>query len=129
MKRTPLSKHGRIWSWKDKNCPLFDPIINIFLKIVTFRRLQSINALSWIWESKRNIRHFPYLYTLYFILQARILEWVAISFSRGSSQTRNQTWASCIAGRFFTNWTTRDAHLYTVPVGNQTKDKSLKRVL
>ena len=37
------------------------------------------------------------------ILQARILEWVAISYSRGSSQPRNQTRFSCIAGRFFTN--------------------------
>ena len=35
------------------------------------------------------------------ILQARILEWVAISFSRGSSQPRNQTQVSCIVGRFF----------------------------
>ena len=32
------------------------------------------------------------------ILQAKILEWVAISFSRESSRFRNQTWASCIAG-------------------------------
>ena len=37
------------------------------------------------------------------ILQARRLEWVAISFSRASSQPRNQTWVSCIAGRFFTS--------------------------
>ena len=36
------------------------------------------------------------------ILQARILEWVAIPFSRGSSRPRDQTWVSCIAGRFFT---------------------------
>ena len=36
------------------------------------------------------------------ILQVRILEWVAISFSRGSSQLRDQTWVSRIAGRFFT---------------------------
>ena len=35
------------------------------------------------------------------ILQARILEWVAISFSRRSSQPRDRTWASHIAGRFF----------------------------
>ena len=40
------------------------------------------------------------------IFQARILEWVAISFSRGSSQPRDQTWVSCIAGRFFTIRTT-----------------------
>ena len=37
------------------------------------------------------------------ILQARILEWVAISFSRESSQPRNLSWVSCIAGRFFTD--------------------------
>ena len=43
------------------------------------------------------------------ILQARILEWVAISFSRGSFQPRNQTWVSYIAGRFFTVWATREA--------------------
>ena len=35
-------------------------------------------------------------------LQARILEWVAIHFSRGYSQPRGKTWVSCIAGRFFT---------------------------
>ena len=42
------------------------------------------------------------------ILEARILEWVAISFSRGSSQPRNQTQVSSIAGRFFANWATRE---------------------
>ena len=41
------------------------------------------------------------------ILQARKLQWVAISFPRGSSQPRDQTWVSCIAGRFFTIWATR----------------------
>ena len=40
------------------------------------------------------------------ILQARILEWTAIPFFRGSSQPRDQTWVSCIAGRFFTVWAT-----------------------
>ena len=43
------------------------------------------------------------------ILQARILEWVATVFSRGSSQPRDQTWVSCIAGRFFTIWANREA--------------------
>ena len=38
------------------------------------------------------------------IFQARILEWVAISFSRGSSQSRDQTQVFCIAGRCFTVW-------------------------
>ena len=43
------------------------------------------------------------------ILQARILEQVAISFSRGSSQPRDWTQVSCVAGRFFTLWATREA--------------------
>ena len=43
------------------------------------------------------------------ILQARILEWVAMSFSRGSSLPRDQTQVSHIAGGFFTVCTTRDA--------------------
>ena len=43
------------------------------------------------------------------ILQARVLEWVAISFSRGSSQPRDQTQVSCIAGRCFNLWATREA--------------------
>ena len=44
------------------------------------------------------------------ILQARILEWVAVSFSRGSSQPRDRTWVSCITGRCFILWATREAH-------------------
>ena len=40
--------------------------------------------------------------SVYRISQARILEWVAIPFSRGSSRPRDQTRVSCIAGRFFT---------------------------
>ena len=43
------------------------------------------------------------------ILQTRILEWVAISFSRGSSQPRDRTRVSCIAGRRFTVWATRES--------------------
>ena len=47
-------------------------------------------AEEWIGES------------IHGIFQARVLEWGAIFFSRGSSQPRDQTWISCIAGRFFT---------------------------
>ena len=43
------------------------------------------------------------------IFQARILEWVAIPFSRGSSWPRDQTQVSCIAGRFFTFSATMEA--------------------
>ena len=47
------------------------------------------------------------------ILQARILEWIAIPFSQGSSWPRDWTRVSCIAGRFFTIWATREARLDT----------------
>ena len=43
------------------------------------------------------------------IFQARVLQWVAISFSRGYSQTRDQTWVSHIVVRCFTIWATREA--------------------
>ena len=49
--------------------------------------------------------------TLSGILQARILEWVAFPFSRGSSQPRDWTLVSHIAGEFFTSWATREALL------------------
>ena len=45
----------------------------------------------------------PMDYTVHGILQARILEWVAFPFSRGSSQPRDRTQFSHIAGGFFTN--------------------------
>ena len=49
------------------------------------------------------------------ILQARKLERVAIPSSRGSSQTRDRTWVSCTAGRFFIVWITREAPLECLP--------------
>ena len=42
------------------------------------------------------------------ILQARILEWVAIPCSRGLCRPRDQTQVSCMVGRFFTGWVTRE---------------------
>ena len=53
------------------------------------------------------------------ILQARILEWVAIPFTRGSSWLRDQTQISWIAGRFFTDWATREAQLIPIIILNR----------
>ena len=44
------------------------------------------------------------------ILQARILEWVAISFSSRYSHPKDWNWVSCITGRFITLWTTRECN-------------------
>ena len=46
------------------------------------------------------------------IFQARILNWVASPFCRESTWPRDQTQVSCIAGKFFTIWASRDAHMY-----------------
>ena len=51
----------------------------------------------------------PVEYTVHGILQARILEWVAFLFFRVSSQPKDWTQVSYIAGRFFTSWATREA--------------------
>ena len=57
---------------------------------------------GWKWKSLSHIQLFA-TPTVHGILQARILEWVAYPFSRGSFQPRNQTGVSFIAGGFFTN--------------------------
>ena len=51
----------------------------------------------------------PMDYTVCGILQTRIPEWVVLLFSRGSSQSRDQTHVSRIAGGFFASWATREA--------------------
>ena len=48
-------------------------------------------------------------YTVHVSLKARILEWEAFPFSRGSSQPRDRTQVSRIEGGFFTSWATREA--------------------
>ena len=55
----------------------------------------------------------PMDYTVHGILQARILEWVALPFSRGSSQPRDQTQVSRIAGGIVISWATREANSHS----------------
>ena len=59
------------------------------------------------------------------VFQARILERVAISFSRGSSQPRDWTQVSCISGRFFTVWATREAITWATNLQSYEKQKSV----
>ena len=51
-------------------------------------------------------------FSIHGILQARILEWVTISFCRGSSQPRDRTRVSHIGGRRFNLWATREVHCH-----------------
>ena len=67
----------------------------------------------WLWSCREvtqscltlcdPVDYSPPGFSVHEILQARILEWVAVPSSRGSSQPRDWTWVSCIAGRFFTS--------------------------
>ena len=66
-----------------------------FIKCVHAKSLESFLTLC------NPMDHSPPGSSVHGILQARILEWVAIPFSRESFQPRNQIWVSCIAGRFF----------------------------
>ena len=68
-----------------------------FVKLVKMKSLSRVWVFATPWAVVRGI------------LQARMLEWVAIRLSRGSSQSRDWTQVSCIAGRFFTTWAIREA--------------------
>ena len=57
----------------------------------------------------------PMDYTIHGSFLARILEWVAVSFSRGSSQPRGQTQVSCIASGFFTSWAIMQGDTSSIP--------------
>ena len=54
----------------------------------------------------------PPVSSVHGISQARILEWVAISFSRGSAQPRNWTYIPALAGGLFTTEATREDQVY-----------------
>ena len=70
--------------------------------------IPNLKERKWKWKLLSHAGLFvtPWTNTVHGILQARILEWVAFPFSRRSSQPRDQTQASLIAGRFFTSWAT-----------------------
>ena len=68
-------------------------------------------SCSVVSDSLRPMDCSPPSSSIHGILQARILEWVANSFSRGSFRPRDQTQVSHIAGRRFNLCTTREAHI------------------
>ena len=71
-----------------------------------------VSQCVWLFETPWTIASARENSSVRWILKARILEWVAIPFSRGSFQPKDQTWVSCIAGRFFTIWATRVKPLF-----------------
>ena len=101
---------SRSWWWTGR------PGVLRFMGLQRVGRLSDWTELNWRvkWSEVRVAQLCltvcnPMDYRVHGILQARILEWVAFSFSRGSSQPRDRTRVSCIAGGFFTSWAIREA--------------------
>ena len=119
----PLIKINEVFSEGEYNSLTFNriPVSKVFSTLSSFCLcfqvltilclcLECFQSLYVKWKSLSHIQLCdPMDYTVHGILQAWILEWVAFPFSRGSSQPSNWTGVSHIAGRFFTNWATREA--------------------
>jgi len=79
-----------------------------FLRRQEKKERKEVKSLSLVWLCNP-MDCSPPGSSIHGIFQARVLEWVVISFSRGSSWPRDQTQVSHIAGRHFTIWSTRKA--------------------
>ena len=93
--------------FKSNEYPIYSSmmnIINLFIHIYKYMKVKVTHSCPTLWD--------PMVYTVHGILQARILEWVVFLFSRGSSQPRDQTQVSHVAGEFFISWATREAQGY-----------------
>ena len=93
---------------------------NYWFRRLCWAQISSCTRCSWKWRKVKVLvtQSCPLLGTLWTVAcqaplcrisQARILEWIAIPFSRGSSRPSNWTYISCIAGKFFTIYATREA--------------------
>ena len=82
-------------------------LIGLFVLVVLSLICVCVSCSIWLLVTPWTVCS-PQGSSVYGILQAGILEWIAILFSKGSSQPRNLT-QICIAGRFFTVWATREA--------------------
>ena len=94
------------WQWFPYLCVspyLIETNCRYTLKQKSLPNLFIVSKKGWS-ERCSVVSDFLRPHGLYGLLQARILEWVAFPFSRGSSQPKDQTQVSCIAGGFFTSW-------------------------
>ena len=97
-----LGSKSQIWlsDWTDWLIHSYIYSITIYMKSESISHSDTSDSMDWS----------PPGFSVHGILQARILEWVAISFSRGSLRPRGQAQVSRIAGGFFTTWATSEAN-------------------
>ena len=108
----PPSFRGSSWS-RDRTCISYRVFFTTSDTWKTLRAVESESVKMLLVQSYPTpcnpMDYSPPGSNVHGILQARIMEWVAIFFSRGSSQPRDQTWISCITGGHFTVCATREA--------------------
>ena len=125
-----------MWVWESKEyespwfwpCDLRPVTLPLWAGLLIYTRgnvvaPSQVDGLEWengmdrAWSEVKVAQSYPTLcdpmdYTVHGILQARILEWVALPFSRASSKPRNHTQVSRIAGRFFASWAKGETQEY-----------------
>ena len=95
-----LTQHYLSWKCRPKRTGQGPHCLGAYI-LVSEVKVKVAQSCPTLWD--------PMDPTVHGILQASILEWVAFPFSRGSSQPRDRTQVSHIAGGFFTSWATRKA--------------------
>ena len=97
---------GWCWSWSSNTLDTWYKELIHWKRPGCWEKLKAIgeggNRIRWLDNNTNSMDCSPPGSSVHGISQARILEWVAISFSKGSSQPRGQTCISCLAYRFFT---------------------------
>ena len=94
-----MATHSSILAWRT-------PMDRGAWRAIVHRLTQSFTWMKWLSTHNLEIKLFGrrkycfFVTSIFYLIFPRILEWVAISFSRGSSLPRNWTWVSCVVGRF-----------------------------
>ena len=99
---------------------LLTPLKSSLIQVWSFTIKVKVKSLSRVWLCDPMDCSLPGS-SIHGIFQAIVLEWVAISFSRGSSWPRDRTQVSCIVDRHFTIWATREV-LFTIKAWFQFHD-------
>ena len=107
-----IERDGEIGNYKLNEIGTLSMKFKKWNKLDKSERSSDMDHEKWKWKLLSHVLCDLMDYTIHGILQARILEWVAFPFSRGSFQPRDPTQASHIAGRFLTSWATRQAQEY-----------------